>query len=53
MKVITLNFNESQQLLQSVRKNLEVYRYFGEQCRSTKDNLLMRISEEDFDKVIR
>jgi NAD(P)-dependent dehydrogenase (short-subunit alcohol dehydrogenase family) len=27
-------------------------RYFNKQCRNYKDNLLMRMSEEDFDKVI-
>jgi len=46
------DFNQSQQLVSDVLKDFETIDVLVNNAGITKDNLLMRITEEDFDKVI-
>ena len=46
------NFNESQSLVQQILKDFESFDVLINNAGITKDNLLMRMGEEDFDKVI-
>ena len=46
------NFNESQSLIQQILKDFESFDVLINNAGITKDNLLMRMNEEDFDKVI-
>lgn len=46
------NFEEAQQLVQDVLKEFDSIEVLVNNAGITKDNLLMRMSEEDFDKVI-
>jgi len=46
------NFQESQDLIASITKEFDSIDVLINNAGITKDNLLMRISEEDFDKVI-
>lgn len=46
------NFEEAQQLVQDVLKEFDSIDVLVNNAGITKDNLLMRMSEEDFDKVI-
>lgn len=46
------NFEEAQQLVQDVLKEFDRIDVLVNNAGITKDNLLMRMSEEDFDKVI-
>ena len=46
------DFNESQELIDQVTKDFDSIDVLINNAGITKDNLLMRISEEDFDKVI-
>jgi 3-oxoacyl-[acyl-carrier protein] reductase len=46
------NFNESQSLIEQILKDFESFDVLINNAGITKDNLLMRMSEEDFDKVI-
>jgi len=46
------NFNESQLLIENILKDFNSFDVLINNVGITKDNLLMRMSEEDFDKVI-
>ena len=46
------NFNESQLLIKNILKDFNSFDVLINNVGITKDNLLMRMSEEDFDKVI-
>lgn len=46
------NFNESQSLIEQILKDFESFDVLINNAGITKDNLLMRMNEEDFDKVI-
>ncbi len=46
------NFNESQLLIKNILKDFDSFDVLINNAGITKDNLLMRMSEEDFDKVI-
>tara|TARA_B100001094_G_scaffold120923_2_gene116660 strand:+ start:13350 stop:14096 length:747 start_codon:yes stop_codon:yes gene_type:complete len=46
------NFNESQSLIEQILKDFESFDVLINNAGITKDNLLMRMSEEDFDKVV-
>ncbi len=46
------NFNESQSLIEQILKDFESFDVLINNAGITKDNLLMRMTEEDFDKVV-
>jgi 3-oxoacyl-[acyl-carrier protein] reductase len=46
------SFNESQELVENILKDFKTYDVLINNAGITKDNLLMRMSEMDFDKVI-
>tara|TARA_B100000768_G_scaffold181833_1_gene206757 strand:+ start:1025 stop:1771 length:747 start_codon:yes stop_codon:yes gene_type:complete len=46
------NFNESQLLIKNILKDFDSFDVLINNAGITKDNLLMRMSEEDFDEVI-
>ncbi|MDA0758002.1 MAG: 3-oxoacyl-[acyl-carrier-protein] reductase [Bacteroidetes bacterium] len=46
------NFDESKELIENILKDFETFDVLINNAGITKDNLLMRMSENDFDKVI-
>ena len=46
------NFNESQSLIEQILNDFESFDVLINNAGLTKDNLLMRMTEEDFDKVV-